>query len=233
MCLIIVHADNTERVSRNVFKGYWDDNPDGFGLAYCARGKLHARLPYWSFREAWRAYGNAMAAADGPVVVHFRLSTSGKCNKENTHPHAVKCSGGERMALFHNGVLPGGDAKHSDTVLWTKMAFVGRSKRQLLSEKWINHAEQWLGFNKVVLLSHQGEVAIYNEHFGEWSGTGLWFSNTQAAMEHEGRVPTGFGKGCYREYIHDVEVDEDDDSDAIDCGTAHPYVPWKYRVTGP
>ena len=116
MC-IIAYVPKGVKMDKEYFTNCWENNPDGAGMMYAINGKLRIKKPYFSPVSFWRDFCNIARVADGGVALHFRITTSGLNNKENTHPHKIS----PKHGLMHNGVLSEYHAKskkQSDTVLF-------------------------------------------------------------------------------------------------------------------
>jgi hypothetical protein len=116
----------------------------------------------------------------GPAMFHSRLGTGGRRGIFNCHPFFV---GGDNLTVVaHNGILWGhnGTDHRCDTRAFAEgllpmvyANFDEYSLRRVL--------EQWLGFNKLVILTvnpkYQQTGYIFNEDRGRWVG-GTWHSNS-------------------------------------------------------
>src|SRR6266702_3872251 len=100
MCICIVKPENatlSEEAAYNSFKA----NPHGAGLCYLYRGVIAIKKGYFSFERLWAEFNAIKKINKGPMLVHFRISTSGNINKKNCHTWRID----KQHALIHNGIL--------------------------------------------------------------------------------------------------------------------------------
>jgi len=162
------------------------ENPDGSGWCMRVNGGMesvrsahsvdHVIGSFWQARERWP---NTWA------VWHSRLATQGHLVDENTHPFQVT---GKPWMLVHNGIMPLSDGPRIGSMY-------SRSDSRIFAEDYISeyeweeihkdkpHLEDWLGYNKVVILSERrekfGPCLILNEHKGLWDKEdGCWYSHS-------------------------------------------------------
>jgi len=171
MC-IAVYCPKGKRITQETFFECWNSNDDGGGFMYVKNG-LQIVKEVDDPAKLWMQYKNALKIAASPFVLHFRIATSGKVNKENCHPFKVN----DGLAVVHNGMI---DIKIkakslSDTVHFTKL--LRRLPRNFLNKGWARELiSGYCSGSKLVFLSSAGEVEIINEHLGKWD-SGVWFSN--------------------------------------------------------
>lgn len=133
MCIILTLDAGTrpaESEFRTLLETCWANNPDGAGFMFALNGKVHGHKGFMEFTDLWDALMGAPESC--PLVIHFRIATSGGVNPECTHPYPVSNNIRQLHALrwtssagiAHNGVIYGmfTDSKRgiSDTVFYTK-----------------------------------------------------------------------------------------------------------------
>lgn len=116
--------------SYDMIETCFDNNPDGAGFMTSDGVCVHG---YKGFNDPVALYERVAALMDKkqPLVLHFRIGTSGGLGADVTHPypvtrnlkklHALKWTA--PYGIAHNGVLPYGsdDARHiSDTIAFIK-----------------------------------------------------------------------------------------------------------------
>jgi predicted glutamine amidotransferase len=190
MCLIIVEPRTAPALPDYQIRNAFSSNPDGGGIMFTAGGKLYVDKGFWSADDMATAYREAWSRASGPIVLHFRLATSGYVDRPNCHPFLIA---GGRIGIAHNGVLPDSTRMHaSDTRYFVETALHGRSPQQLLSRRFRKHIERWIPGNKIVLLDGvTEEFSIMNEEDGSWH-EGRWYSGESAWYERSWKRATGF-----------------------------------------
>lgn len=180
MCLIIFSPDfQKSRIDPEDLQRAFKVNDDGAGMAYIKNGNLITDKPYFKWKHFKKAYDRATENLKGPLLVHFRLSTSGVLNRENAHPFTIQRN---KLVMAHNGIfseLSYDKSKISDTV-----RFVNIIKK--LDWKYPYNADQQKlleiacgGYNKLVFLDNNSDYVIINEDAGVWKGN-CWYSNTHS-----------------------------------------------------
>ena len=180
MCLIIFSPDISKSVidSDDLHRAF-QTNKDGAGMAYIKNGNVITDKAYFKYKHFKKAYDEVVASIKGPLIIHFRLSTSGHLNRENSHPFTVNRN---KLVVAHNGIfseLSYEDSKISDTVRFVNMLknlnwkFPYNGDQQKLLEIACG------GFNKLVFLDNNGKYIIINEDAGIWKDN-AWYSNTHS-----------------------------------------------------
>ena len=137
MCIILT-CDAYKRPSYDTLAACWASNPDGAGFAYAAGDAVELSKGYMTFGHLETALRTVPDSA--PLIIHFRIGTSGGYGPEVTHPYPVTSDLAALHALdvscpvavAHNGVLPydSDDARGvSDTVAYVQRV-VSRVARQ-------------------------------------------------------------------------------------------------------
>ena len=125
MCVIVIKREGVT-MKRAALSDMWAANPHGAGFAYWHKsGRLVVRKGFLTCEQLIGALAKIPAAYE--VVIHFRIATSGKINRHQTHPfiltnnpvdakHARPRLTDDDAVLFHNGILRAlGDERFSDT----------------------------------------------------------------------------------------------------------------------
>lgn len=169
MCIAILN--NSDKLSRETLNNSWNNNPEGAGLLWATAGKVHTFKTY-KRKELIKRYYQLREEIATPIVLHFRIATSGHEKYTNLHPFAVNSA----LAFVHNGILTGlGNKQHSDTYQFNE-------KLQTLPSNFIESATmreligKYIGTSKLVFLTGDNTPHIINEHLGNWEGSN-WFSN--------------------------------------------------------
>lgn len=169
MCIAILN--NKRTISTATLNRCWDNNPEGAGLLWSEAGKIKTFKTFDPL-ELVKTYHETRARIKTPIVLHFRISTSGRHNMENLHPFKVN----DRLGFVHNGVIFGlGDADHSDTHQFNE-------KLKTMPADFLTNAtmreliEVYIDRSKLIFLTGAGEPVILNAHLGTWED-GDWYSN--------------------------------------------------------
>ena len=128
MCIILACKPGC-RPTSDVLENCWYSNPDGAGAMWCEGGKVRISKGYMRFRDVQSLMGEI--PDESPLVLHFRIGTSGGHSERVTHPYPVttdldclhaldlECP----VGIAHNGVLPypHDDAREvSDTIAYVQ-----------------------------------------------------------------------------------------------------------------
>jgi hypothetical protein len=169
MCIAILNKRS--QLSAATINTAWQNNPEGGGLIWTERGTLKTFKTY-DAGEFLKTYQTIRKRTKQPVVLHFRIATSGAKTLDNLHPFTVSPS----LAFVHNGIVCGlGNETDSDTAELNKMLkklpanfLQCPTTRELL--------RGYIGSSKLVFLDNTGRFTIINETAGSWSGD-TWYSN--------------------------------------------------------
>lgn len=213
MCIAIVKPAGQWAPKADLRKSF-DSNPHGAGYAFFKDGAVVIKKGFFKFEEFFDSYIKDVSASM-PALLHFRIATLGSKNEANCHPYYVP---GEDVVegdvstatsygvLMHNGPCLnrkhcGGDKEgdRSDSRQFAedyigKLMQMGMTKEMLCSAPMRNMIEEFIGYEKVVLMFNDGSVQIYNEGQGHWEH-GCWWSN-HSHKTYESRY-TGSYSGVY------------------------------------
>jgi predicted glutamine amidotransferase len=180
MCLIINKPAGFAIPEYHIRNAY-ANNSDGFGAMWAENGRIRVVQGLY---DVDRIVKLMKTLQDKKAAIHFRFSTVGKINKENTHPFQVlnRETDGMDVWLMHNGTFSfiKSDDDHSDTWHFAQKlrpilrkigleALRDPRKRAAVGEK--------IGsYNKVLLMSGDGETITLNEKSGIKMGD-VWYSN--------------------------------------------------------
>ena len=178
MCIIILNK--SEKVSKSNFQNSLESNSDGFGMAYATKyGKIEIfKSMSLNSKSLYSKYVKALEDRNrvGDILLHFRISTCGGVNLENTHPFHLS----KDLIFCHNGVIQGyGTKKENDTRHFGREILSHISENDLYFNQSIQKlVENRIGHSKLVFLNSLGESKIYGENLGLWESDGNWYSNT-------------------------------------------------------
>ena len=181
MCIAILNTPNIT-FSKSIIKTCWENNSDGAGLIWTdtKRKRLHTFKELDSVEAYYAKYIEVRRKhPKSKVVLHFRISTSGGVNLNNTHPFEVNSG----LAFVHNGViseLNGIDKQRSDTNLFNLRVLQNLPAGFERNEAIANLIAKYIGHSKLVFLNANNEHTIINPNLGKSDPayTGCWFSNS-------------------------------------------------------
>lgn len=175
MCIAILKTKDGNITDEQLLNCF-DNNPDGAGLAYTKDNKIFIVKGIFDAKQFVEEYHKAVAEADGAMLVHCRIGTSGFKDYTNCHPHVVS----DECVMIHNGILSINvpkDSKVSDTVLYVEQYLKPLPKDFMLNDGIMSLITDHIGAgNKFVFLNNHGDYSIANEKAGHWKN-GVWFSN--------------------------------------------------------
>jgi hypothetical protein len=184
MCLIIVKNKQGVALDYGVIKEAFKDNPHGWGVMWYVPGTAYVNtMKGFQYDELLKIV-KKLESEDRLMAIHFRFATAGLVNVANCHPFYVNGVG----ALMHNGVFNIPQDVHKD--MSDTWHYARRFEKHALdcgnpapffrAVHAFKQMERVTGtWNKVVILTDNGEFLIENEHAGDWRG-GLWYSNTSS-----------------------------------------------------
>ena len=116
MCIIAAKAAGVSMPPRETIRHMWDVNHDGAGIMYLDKGQVHIEKGFMKYKDFTKALDRLEKKLDltaTPVVMHFRITTHGGTNPENTHPFPITDSIGALKKLnittdvgvAHNGII--------------------------------------------------------------------------------------------------------------------------------
>jgi predicted glutamine amidotransferase len=171
MCIAIL---NKKRIlKKEVFLNSWDNNPDGFGMAYVEQGQIKIYKNLVNVEESYNEYLKVRKNTRLPVMLHFRISTSGKKDMENCHPFYVN----QDLVFCHNGILGiKTTAEKNDTRTFNDIILKKLPSDFLKNPAIKNLVTLAIGSSKFVFLDSQGHYSILHENKGYWRKD-TWYSN--------------------------------------------------------
>ncbi len=116
MCIIAVKPANVAMIDDKTIENCWYNNDDGDGFMYPGHGGVKIRKGYMTLKalkKALKTLSKEIDTTATPIVLHFRIGTSGGNIAANTHPFPVsenlaalqKTQLTTPLAVAHNGVI--------------------------------------------------------------------------------------------------------------------------------
>jgi predicted glutamine amidotransferase len=175
MCIAILNL--SEKVSKSNFKNSLQANRDGFGLAWVnSQGIQVWKSMSLDVNKLYKKYESVYDSQRlGDILLHFRISTGGGVNIENTHPFHIN----KDLIFCHNGMIKGfGNSKENDTRQFGREILADIPENMLYYNPAIQELiEHRIGYSKLIFLNSSGETKIYGEDLGIWEEDGNWYSN--------------------------------------------------------
>jgi len=175
MCIIAV-IPAKKSITKEILSRCWNNNPHGGGFIYTDGSKLSIHKEMDNFDSFYSTFVKARKShAQSSFIVHFRISTHGKINKENCHPFMVN----DNLGFAHNGVIHNApySVDYSDTHQFNTHILKHLPDNFLSQSVFISLLESYIGVgSKLAFLSVDNVISIINEKAGVWDG-GIWYSN--------------------------------------------------------
>lgn len=175
MCIIILQPKD-HVFSDEAILDFYERNPHGFGFMWVdEKGLQSVRIVPRDGQEAIEAYLEHAAGREG--VIHFRYATSGPVNPSMAHPFPVR----DDLLVVHNGVLPGGSERESDTAQFVREVLQPLLKdgRDVLEDPEVaDYIEDCVVGSSLVFLDADNVVTKFGREGVEYDG--CWYSNTYA-----------------------------------------------------
>lgn len=175
MCIAILNSEG--KLDKTTFQNCWENNPDGAGIAFLKNQSVFLVKEMESVDRLYTIYSRIRRKNTLPIVIHFRVATSGLIDQENCHPFEVFPG----LAVAHNGIID--NVKPTKTSSDTRI-FIKEILRRLPQNFLFNEGIRQLiaGFiedSKLVFLNKHGFYTIINEHLGHWDEEHInWYSNS-------------------------------------------------------
>ena len=175
MCIAIVKPQN-KTISDEYLENCFENNSDGAGIAYANNGKLYIVKGIFDKQKFIQAVRKAEKFAEGDMLIHCRIGTSGLKNKNNCHPHIVN----NNLVMIHNGILNidvPENSRYSNTVIFIKKYLKPLNQDFIKNKGIIKLIENFIGKNnKFAFLNNKGESVICNKDAGIVEDE-IWYSN--------------------------------------------------------
>lgn len=192
MCIIIAKEKYGRLPKEEELKNSFEYNSDGAGFMYVKNGKVVIDKGYMSYDAFLKHYKSLLKEFDNfknkSLVMHFRIGTSGKNIKENTHPFPISSNtrmlrakhlSQEDIGIVHNGIIKGyGTA----TGLNDTQEFISKyiypiysHFKEFYKNKDIMYGIEVITNSKWAILDSEDNIYFIGEFIDE---KGLKFSNT-------------------------------------------------------
>lgn len=179
MCIAILNKSSM--LEESVFENSFENNPDGCGMAYIIHGKVRITHNMTSWKSLYDEYQLVRPLTKHPILIHFRIGTSGVKDERNLHPFMVT----KDMALIHNGMVSYSPIEKDKSDTWHFVEFLKTLKNpySLLNSDSLEFQmlSAIISGSKMCLLHKDGRYSILNEKSGTWKGD-TWYSNNSYAI---------------------------------------------------
>ncbi len=176
MCIAILNIAGT--IDEEMFMNCWMNNPDGTGMAYVRHERIKVIKEMDDPASIYQRYLDIRRGNNRPIILHFRIATSGAIDLENCHPFEIRPG----LVMAHNGILDQIEADPrlglNDTRVFINQVLKELPKGYLENTGIRRLLTDFVGNSKLVFLDRHGRYDIINEELGHWDQSGEnWFSN--------------------------------------------------------
>ena len=196
MCIIAVKQAHHKMIDESIIETMFQNNPDGAGYMYSCNNKVHIEKGFMTLKELLNSLDNLKKKVnieEIPLILHFRISTSGKVDGATCHPFPVtsdlnalrKTHVITNLGMAHNGVIYDFEEKksiYSDTQLFISKCvsyLYDMNHKFLHDDRTTNLFEPIINGSRLAFLDRHGNIYRY----GEWcEDDGIYYSN-------EGYIP--------------------------------------------
>lgn len=105
MCVIIA-IPKGQTISKEELKKCWWRNPDGAGIGFIKGNKIHYKKGYMKFDDFYNTNKKIINNTKIEKVIHFRLTSVGETNKQQTHPFFLTDINENFKILEYEGTTP-------------------------------------------------------------------------------------------------------------------------------
>lgn len=160
MCIIAIKPKKAKMFSDEEIKTMFFNNEDGAGFMYNKDGHVYMKKGYFKVDKLLKEL-HKINFDNCDLVLHFRISTSGKIDKNNCHPFKIN----DNLYFVHNGILSEyTDLKSdkSDTALFCDKVLKKIEASKIFSDKNVRFLVKELigGGNKMCFLNSKGYTKI-------------------------------------------------------------------------
>ena len=92
MCIIAIKPAHHKMIDETTLETMFDTNPDGAGYMYAYNNRVHIKKGFMTLKELLNSLDNLkkkINIEEIPLILHFRISTSGKTDGATCHPFPV------------------------------------------------------------------------------------------------------------------------------------------------
>lgn len=191
MCVIIAKQRKDRMPTAKELVSCFNTNPDGAGFMYLEKGQVVIDKGYMTWKTFARRYNELLKQHNNfknePLVIHFRIGTSGGNVAMNTHPYPIsnkiddlhKLHFKTDVGVAHNGVIsdyaPEGD-DYNDTAeyIMSWMSNVTKFDKKFYTRRFYQDMMRQMTYSKFAFLDKTGEIYTVGDFK---TVEGLKFSN--------------------------------------------------------
>ena len=191
MCIIAIKDKGIDYPDSETIQNMFCNNSDGAGYMYTLNNKVYIRKGFMTledFNQSVEELSQKVNLTDIPMVLHFRITTHGDTNPENTHPFVVTKSKSllkklyvtTDLAMVHNGII---DIYQYDKTISDTMQYIldvvyplKKLHRYFYNSEYGKELLDHTADSKLAFLNQKGEIATVGTFIT--GDDGLVYSNT-------------------------------------------------------
>lgn len=191
LCIIAVKPAGIKMPANKIIENMWHNNPDGAGFMYAKKSNVYIEKGFMklkSLKTALRGLEKKVDIVNTPVILHFRITTSGGTSPENCHPFPITeklpllqmRKSKAPLAVAHNGII---DIKPSQKDISDTMEYIMTQLAplyQLKKDFYKHEAGKKLVYNaiksKMAIMDGNGYIATIGDFIT--GDDGILYSNT-------------------------------------------------------
>ena len=196
MCIIAIKPAHHKMIDETTLETMFNTNPDGAGYMYAYNNRVHINKGFMTLKELLNSLDNLkkkINIEEIPLILHFRISTSGKTDGATCHPFPVtsdlnalrKTHVITNLGMAHNGIICDFEEKksiYSDTQLFVNKCvsyLYDMNPKFLHDDRTKKLLEPIINGSRLAFLDSHGNIY----RFGDWcENDGIYYSN-------EGYIP--------------------------------------------
>lgn len=188
MCIIAAKPAGVKMPKDEYIYNMFENNDDGAGFMYAVGGKVYIQkgyMQYADFLDAIEKLGAKYDLEKLPLVMHFRITTSGGTRPENCHPFPItdsigmlkKLRSSTKLGVAHNGIIDITTTKEtSDTMEYivSQLSPLSRAVPKFYRDKNLMKMISNATTSKLAFLNGEGEIYTIGDFRKE---DGVLYSN--------------------------------------------------------
>ena len=188
MCIIAIKNKGVSLPSEQTLEAMFKNNSDGAGFMYATDNKVIINKGFMTFRSFKSALDKLKEEHDItslPLIMHFRIATSGQVDGGTTHPFPLSAKRKQLrkqhietdIGIVHNGIIPIKTPNNmSDTMQYIAKQLTVYKRIQAdfyTSEHWRRKIEKEIK-SKMVFMDNNGEIYMIGDFITD---KGMIYSN--------------------------------------------------------
>lgn len=236
MCIIVAKEIGYALPKKAILEQCFKRNPHGAGFMYNHNNKVWVEkgfMDFNSFYERLCLLDSEVDFSNKGLVMHFRISTSGKIDGGNCHPYPIDLDKNElrdtifnddNIAMVHNGIIRqynGIDKLYNDTQLFIQkvVSVIYKHDTSFYKKNEWKHILEELAKSKLCFLNSKGQIYTMSGNSDYIIDNGIIYSNDSY------KIPKELNLFNYR---NTEQMCLDDDELLLQCTLPYTEEEWQY-----